>query len=144
VTPTGRLSRKYAVVIAGLVTVALLLSGLVEIYFSYQEHKQALILVQREKAVAAAARIEAFVRELERQIGWMTHPVLVTGPAAIEQRRLEYFRLLRQVPPVTEVAQADAAGREQLRVPRLAMDMVGSQADFSQDPRLVDARRGRT
>ena len=143
-TPTGRLSRKYAVVIAGLVTVALLVSGLVEIYFSYQEHTQALILVQREKAVAAAARIEAFVRELERQLGWVTHPVMVTGPAAIEQRRLDYFRLLRQVPPVTEVAQADAAGREQLRVSRLAMDIVGSQADLSQDPRFVEARRGRT
>ena len=143
-TPTGRLSRKYAVVIAGLVTVALLVSGLVEIYFSYQEHTQALILVQREKAVAAAARIETFVRELERQLGWVTHPVMVTGPAAIEQRRLDYFRLLRQVPPVTEVAQADAAGREQLRVSRLAMDIVGSQADLSQDPRFVEARRGRT
>ena len=144
VAPTRRLSHKYAVLIAGLVTVALLVSGLVEIYFSYQEHKDALILVQREKAVSAAARIEAFVRELERQIGWTTHPVLATGPAAIEQRRLDYFRLLRQVPAVTEIAQVDAAGREQLRVSRLAMDVLGSQADFSQDPKFVEARGGRT
>ena len=34
----------------------------------------------------------------------------------------------------------DAAGREQLRVSRLAMDAIGSQADLSADPRFVEAK----
>ena len=42
------------------------------------------------------------------------------------------------------MSQLDAAGREQLRVSRLAMDMAGSQADFSKDPRFLEAREGRT
>jgi GAF domain-containing protein/HAMP domain-containing protein len=144
VTPRGRLFRKYVVLIAGLVSGALLTSGAIEIYFSHQENKAALGRVQREKALAAATRIEQFVREIERQLGWATHPLLASGPAALEQRRLDFFRLLRQVPAVTELVQLDAAGREQLRVSRLAMDVVGSQADHSQDPRFQVARGGRT
>jgi len=140
----GRLFRKYVVLFVVLVSGALIVSGALEIYFSYQENKVALAQLQREKAQAAADRIEQFVKEIERQIGWTTHPQLVTGKAALEQRRMDYFRLQRQVPAVTEVSQLDATGREQLRVSRLAMDMAGSQADFSKDPRFLEAREGRT
>ena len=62
----------------------------------------------------------------------------------MEQRRADYFRLLRQVPPITEVSYLDPAGREQLRVSRLAMDVVGSGADLSQEPRFRDPKAGRT
>jgi len=140
----GRLFRKYVVLFVALVSGALVASGALEIYFSYQENKVALAQLQREKALAAANRIETFVKEIERQIGWTTHPQLVTGKAALEQRRMDYLRLLRQVQPVTEVSQLDAAGREQLRISRLAMDTAGSQADFSKDPRFLEAREGRT
>lgn len=122
---------------------ALLVSAALEIYFSYQENQAALVALQREKASAAAIRIEQFVREIERQIGWTTHPVLTTGPAGLEQRRLDFFRLLRQVPAITEVAYLDPAGREQLRVSRLAMDVVGAGTDLSGEPPFRGARRGR-
>jgi signal transduction histidine kinase len=140
----GRLFRKYVVVFVVLVSGALVTSGALEIYFSYQENQAALVQLQREKALSAAARIEQFVKEIERQIGWTTHPQLVTGPAALEQRRVDYFRLLRQVPAVTEVSQLDAAGKEQLRVSRLQMDLAGSGADFSKDPRFTEALTGKT
>jgi len=143
-TPRGRLFKKYAVPFAALVSAALLASGAIEIYFSYQENKSALVALQREKALAAAARIEQFVREIERQLGWTTQPQLVTGAAAVEQRRVDFFRLLRQVPAITEVSQIDAAGREQLAVSRLAMDRIGSGTDLSQDPKFTGARGGRT
>ncbi len=139
----GRLFRKYVVVFVVLVSGALLTSGALEIYFSYQENKAALVQLQREKAQAAASRIEQFVKEIERQIGWTTHPQLVTGAAALEQRRVDFFRLLRQVQAITEVSQLDAAGKEQLRVSRLAMDLAGSQIDFSRDPKFVEARAGK-
>jgi signal transduction histidine kinase len=143
-TPRGRLFRKYVVVFAGLVGTTLLVSGGVELYFSYFENKEALVLIQREKALGAAAQIEQFVHEIERQIGWTTHPQLATGQAALDQRRLDYFRLLRQVPAVTEISQLDTSGREQLRVSRLAMDVVGSGINYSKDPRFVEATAGRT
>jgi signal transduction histidine kinase/HAMP domain-containing protein len=140
----GRLFRKYVVIIVVLVSGALLTSGAVELYFSYQENKTALIAIQREKAIAAASRIEAFIKEIEHQIGWTTQPQLVAPSAALDQRRFDFLRLLRQVLAITEISYLDATGKEQLRVSRLAMDVVGSQIDFSRDPKFQVAKSGRT
>lgn len=139
----GRLFRKYVVVFTGLVSGALLASGLVEIYFSYQDHKTALVAVQREKALAAALRIEQFIKEIERQVALASQPQIGAGILP-EERRLEYLRLFRQAPPVTEISWLDASGRELLKVSRLALDTVGSQADFSADPKFHAATPGRT
>jgi hypothetical protein len=46
---------------------------------------------------------------------------------------------LRQVPAITELAQIDAAGHEQLKVSRLTMDVVGSGIDESQKPKFTQA-----
>ncbi len=140
----GRLFRKYVVTIVVLVSGALLTSGIIELYFSYQENKTALIGVQREKAIGAASKIEAFIKEIEHQIGWTTQPQLVAPSAALDQRRFDFLRLLRQVLAITEISYLDATGKEQLRVSRLAMDVVGSQIDFSGDPKFREAKAGRT
>ena len=138
----GKLFRKYVVLFVAVVTGALLANGVIEIYFSYVENKAALVALQQEKAQAAAGRIESFVRDIERQLGWVTQPQLASGPAAIEQRLLDYNRLLKQVLPITEVSLLDGAGREQLRISRLAMNVIGSQADLSRDPRFTEAKPG--
>jgi signal transduction histidine kinase len=140
----GSLFRKYAVLFVALVSGALFSSGLLEIYFSYQENKEALVTLQHEKALGAAASIEQFVKEVERQISWTTQPSIVAPAAAMEQRRADYFRLLRQVPAITEVSYLDAQGREQLRVSRLAMDVVGSGTSYANDPRFRDPKAGKT
>jgi signal transduction histidine kinase len=133
----GKLFRKYVALFLAVVCVALLSSGLSEVWFSYQEHKASLIRIQREQAEAAAAKIGQFIKEIESQIGWTTQ--LPWSAGTLEQRRFDGLRLLRQVPAITELAQLDATGHEQLRVSRLAMDVVGSQADFSKDPKFLDA-----
>jgi signal transduction histidine kinase/HAMP domain-containing protein len=137
-----RLFWKYVIFFTLLVTGALLASGFIEIYFSYQENKAALAALQREKAQGAAARIEGFITEIERQMGWVTQP-RAAATTGLDQRRFDFFRLQRQVPPITEVSYLDAAGREQLRVSRLAMDAIGSQADLSGDPRFTETRARR-
>src|SRR5947207_832337 len=133
----GKLFRKYVALFLAVVCVALLSSGLSEVWFSYQEHKAALIRIQREQAEAAAAKIAQFIKEIESQIGWTTQ--LPWSAGTLEQRRFDGLRLLRQVPAITELAQLDASGHEQLRVSRLAMDVVGSQIDYSKDRKFVDA-----
>src|SRR5229473_326960 len=133
----GKLFRKYVALFLAVVCVALLTSGLSEVWFSYREHRAALIRIQREQAEAAAAKIGQFIKEIESQIGWTTQ--LPWSAGTLEQRRFDGLRLLRQVPAITELAQLDATGHEQLRVSRLAMDVVGSQTDFSKDPKFVDA-----
>ena len=140
--PRGSLFRKYVVYFVVLVSTALIASGLVGLYFTYQENKAALLNLQHEKALAAASRIEAYVQEIEHQLGWMRLPQV--GPATPEQRRIEYLKLLRQVPAITDVALLDSAGREQLRVSRLGMDVTGADTDLSGDPKFVEARKGKT
>src|SRR5262249_38314938 len=54
------------------------------------------------------------------------------------------LRLLRQVPPISELSQIDPAGRERVRVSRTDVDVLDSQEDFSQDPKFVQARANRT
>ena len=138
--PRGRLFRKYAVLFAGLVGGALVAESGVETWFSYQENKAALIAIQHEKATAAAGAIEGFVREIERQIGWTTQAAYLSGAASAEQRRIDFLRLLRQAPAITDLAFLDAGGRRLLLVSRLAMDEVGSGPDLSATPEFRKAR----
>jgi signal transduction histidine kinase len=135
------LFRKYVVPFVAVVLGALLTNGIVEIYFTYRESQAQLAQIQREKANAAALRIEHFVRDIERQIGWTAQPQIV--PTPFEQRQLDYVRLLKQVQPITEITFLDGQGREQLRMSRLAMDVVGAGTDFSAEPQYRETRGGR-
>ena len=136
----GRLFRKYLLLIISLVSVALLASGGIGLYFSYQEHRAALASLQREKAVAAAARIEQYLRQVSQQLGYAALPQMDAGD--VELRRVEFLKLLRQAPEVTDIAQIDGSGREQLAVSRLGMDVVASGKDRSREPAFQQARRG--
>ncbi|TMK15337.1 MAG: response regulator [Alphaproteobacteria bacterium] len=132
-----RLFTKYVALFVAVVCVALLSNGIFDVFFYYQEHKAALIRIQREQAEAAAAKIGQFIKEIESQLGWTTQ--LPWSAGSIEQRRFDALRLLRQVPAITELAQLDATGKERLRVSRLAMDVVASGADLSSDPKFAEA-----
>jgi signal transduction histidine kinase len=132
-----RLFYKYVGLLVAVVCVALLINGLLEIWGSYQEHKSALVRIQHEQAESAAAKISQFIKEIENQVGWTTQ--LLWSAETIEQRRFDALRLLRQVPAITELAQVDASGKEQLRVSRLAMDVVGSGVDLSKEPKFTEA-----
>src|SRR5262252_4145374 len=136
-TARGRLFRKYVGLFLAVVCVALLTNGLSELWFSYQEHKTSLIRIQREQAEAAAAKIGQFIEEIKSQVGWTTQ--LPWSAGTIDQRRFDGLRLLHQVPAITELSQLDSTGKEQLRVSRLAMDVVASQTDFSKEPKFTEA-----
>src|ERR1700751_463751 len=140
----ARLFAKYVGLVVAGVGVALLSNGIFEVFFYYREHKAALIRIQHEQAEAAAAKISQFIKEIESQLGWTTQlPWSAVDPAeqkrALEQRRFDALRLLRQVPAITELAQVDSTGHERLRVSRLAMDVVDSGVDLSNDPKFTEA-----
>ncbi|HEV8679007.1 MAG TPA: GAF domain-containing protein, partial [Stellaceae bacterium] len=139
--PRRRLFRKYALLFIALVGATLLINSGFDFWFSYQENKAALVRVQQEKAQAAAARIEEFVDEIERQIGWTTHAQWASGP--LEQRLQDFSRLLRQVYAITELSELDGQGREQLKVSRLSMNVVGGGQDLSQTASFTQAKAQR-
>src|SRR5271154_1995431 len=134
---SGPLFRKYVGLFLAVVCVALLSNGLFEIIFSYREHTDALIRIQREQAEGAAEKIGHFIKEIENQMGWTTQ--LTWSAATIEQRRFDGLRLLRQVPAIAELAQLDPTGKERLRVSRLGMDLGEDQNDYSHEPKFTEA-----
>ena len=133
--PRGQLFRKYIGLFVAVVCAALVANGLLDIWFSFREQNVLLVRIQHEQAEDAATRIRLFIKEVEGQLAWATQ--LPWSADTLNEWRFDAVRLLRQVPAVTEVAQIDATGREQVRVSRFASNVVGSQTDFSQDDFFV-------
>jgi signal transduction histidine kinase len=133
----SRLFIKYVVLFVAVVGIALIANAVFDVYFSYQEQKASLVRIQHEQAEAAAGKIGQFISEIESQVGWTTQ--LPWSAGTLEQRRFDALRLLRQVPAITELAEIDSTGHEQLRVSRLAMEVVGSGNDVSNEPAFTEA-----
>jgi hypothetical protein len=124
-------------VFLAVVCIVLLINGLFEIGYAYQQHKALLIRIQHDQAEAAAAKIGQFIKEIESQVGWTTQLPWSTG--TMEQRKFDGSRVLRQVPAMTDLAQLDATGKEQLRQSKGRMDLVGSLIDFSHEAKFTEA-----
>ncbi len=136
----GHLFRKYLLLILSLVMAVLMVSGAISLYFSYQENKAALASLQQVKAAGAASRIEQYIQQLAEQLSFASLPMF--DEEDLEARRIEFLRLLRQVPEVTDVAQLDGSGREQVAVSRLGMDAMRSGKDRSAEAAFQNARPG--
>src|SRR5437762_14249129 len=86
---------KYFAFIGLLVSVGLVASGAIGLYFSYQETRSSLVSLQREKALGASVRIEQFLRDIESQLGWTTLPMVTASGKRMEQRRLGFLQRQR-------------------------------------------------
>ena len=80
------------------------------------------------QAEATATKISQFFHEIEGQMGSTTE--LTWPDATLEQQRSQFARMLRQLPAITELAQLDASGREQLRVSRAEVH-IRPNTDYS-------------
>jgi signal transduction histidine kinase len=137
--PRRRLIRKYVAIITALVVAALLTSGLTELYFSYQDNKRALSRVQSEKASSAAASIDQFATQILDQIEAVARPPLDSGTDEMDQRELDYLRLLARVSDVRQVSYLDRLGRERRRVSATEPTVEGG-IDYSKEPEFLRAR----
>jgi signal transduction histidine kinase len=128
---------KYVILFVAVTSSSLIINGLVDIWFTFRDHRAVLFRIQKEQAVSAASKITQFIKEIEGQLGWTTH--LSWETEATDQRELDSRRLLRQVPAIAELALLDGQGRERLRISRQAMDQIGSNRDFSADDKFKAA-----
>jgi len=133
----GQLFRKYVGLFVAVVCAALVVNGLSDIWFSFREQNVLLMRIQQEQAKSAAANISQYIKEVEGQLAWAT--LLPWSADTLDEWRFDAARLLRLAPAVTDIAQLDAAGREQIHVSRLVKDVVGSQTDYSRDDSFVKA-----
>jgi signal transduction histidine kinase/CheY-like chemotaxis protein len=141
-TLRSRLFRKYVTVLTLTVGMALLVSGLVEAWISYQDNTALLIRIQREQAEAAASKIGQYVEQIEAQIGWTIQ--FDWSEVSLDEQQSDAMRLLHLVPAITDLARIDPAGHEQLRVSRLTATVLRSGTDFSQDPKFLTAAANET
>ena len=128
---------KYATVLIAVVALSVILTGVLHTWFSYYELKGLLLRIQGEQARSAASKITQFVKEIEGQMAWAGQlPIRTKTP---DEWRFDAARLFRQALPVTEIAQFDASGFEHYRSSRQAVDVIGSMANFSSNPAIIEA-----
>ena len=132
---------KDVVLFVAVVSLGAVANGVFDVYFSYQEQKAALFRIQQEKAASRrGASSSSSTRSRASSAG---RRCAMGGRAPLDQRRFDYVRLLRQVPAITELLELDS-GKEQLKVSRLAMDVVGSETDYSKEPTFTEATAHRS
>jgi hypothetical protein len=132
----SRLFVKYVTLFVALVSVALLANGLSESWFFYREQRAALTRIQHEQAEVAATKISQFVKGIEAQLGWTVQ--LPWDASTFQQRRIDAWRLLRQMSAISELEQIDPAGIARLRVSRTEPDAQPA-TDVSREPKFRDA-----
>lgn len=131
---------KYVVLIGGLVSLLVIAASALGFWFLHSQNEAQLLALQHEMAKAAATRIGLFAQDIEHEIGWTMLPD--SRDASLAQRRIDFLKLLRQVPAITEATWIDARGRERLRVSRLQMDRMDSGIDWSGSAAFREARPG--
>ena len=127
--------RKFIFCILALLAFVLVANRVIDTWFSYQAQAALIDRMQRQQVEGAAVQIAQFIKEIENQMEWLVQ--LPWNSMTDDEWRLEFARLLRQVPAITVLARIDAAGLEQARVSRIAVEFSGGQVDLSLDPKFV-------
>lgn len=138
--PRSSLFAKYFIALFAAVVVPLLVAGGSEAWFGHRDQKARLNDLLEVEARSAAAKIQDFLDGIRDQLAWTVQ--LPWSDSADERRRLDAFRLLRQVPAVVSLALVDASGRERIFVSRLGLNKVEGGADHSVSPALQNVRPG--
>lgn len=132
------LYRKYLVYFAAVITITLLAGGVTGLYYSYRETRAAAVELQREKVLGATAQIDRYLQPIEQQIRGTILPH--QGSVHRQERFLDFLKLLRQAPAISEVSWLDENGRERLKVSRRDMDRAETGIDRSGEAAFTGAR----
>jgi signal transduction histidine kinase/CheY-like chemotaxis protein/HAMP domain-containing protein len=138
------IASRYAVLVAALLAVALIVSGALETWSSHRDRQAIAESLQRDKARAAAVAVARFLEDVQRSLQWATLSVPIAGGESPAQRRIEFIKLLRLEPAITTVTLIDAEGAERLQVSRITPDRLGSGVDWSRHPGWATARSAGT
>ena len=141
--PRGRLVRDYFLISVVLVGGGLITSGVVEIYFRYQESREQLGLYQREVAAGAAFKIERFVQEIHNTLKGATRSREIAPKGLTDEFRFELEKLLLTTPSVTEAIALDANGAIRVQASRLRTVLTEAKKDLAVSPPFQQAKLGK-
>ncbi|HWH77891.1 MAG TPA: cache domain-containing protein, partial [Candidatus Binatus sp.] len=140
----GRLMRDYFLISVLLVGGGLVASGLIEIYFRYQESQLHLAELQREVAAGAAVKIERFVQEIHNTLKGATRSREIAPKGLTTDFRFELEKLLLIAPAVTEAVALDRDGAIQVQASRLRTVLPDSKKEFASAGAFQTAKQGKS
>jgi signal transduction histidine kinase len=114
----GRLVRHYFAISLVLIGGGLIVSGLIELYFSYHDTRDHIALLQQEMADGAAFRIEQFIVGIERGMRATAKSRDMAVEGLSPKYKFELERLLLISPSITELTAIDGDGIERVQVAR--------------------------
>lgn len=138
----GRLVRHYFYLSLILISCGLITSGILEIYFHYQESRQQLALLQKEVASGAAFKIEQFINEIEAAMRATTKSRELVEQGLTQGYRYDLKKLLFLEPAITEAVAVDRQNVVRVYVSQLTSDLR-SRLDLPVSHVLDLARQGR-
>jgi signal transduction histidine kinase len=141
--PRGRLVRDYFLISVVLVGGGLISSGLVEIYFRYQESREQLAIYQHEVATGAAFKIERFVQEIHNTLKGATRSREIAPKGLTPEFRFELEKLLLIAPAVTEAVALDEKGAVRVQASRLRTVLPDANKDLSKELSFRQAKEGK-
>jgi signal transduction histidine kinase len=138
------LVRDYFFISVLLIGGGLITSGLVEIYYRYEESRAQLALVQREIATGAAFKIERFVQEIHNTLKGATRSREIAPKGLTLEFRFELEKLLLIAPAVTEAVALDDKGGIRVQASRLRTVLPDSKKDLTAAPSFKQAIQGKS
>ena len=102
----SRLRWKYFRIFVILGGGALLTSGAIDLFFSYQDQRNAVAKIEQARAASAAVMIERFVDQIKQDIHDFAKIPLPNNSVGLAQRRANFLAFLKHVPAVTDIARA--------------------------------------
>jgi signal transduction histidine kinase len=143
----GRLVRHYFAISLVLIGGGLIVSGVVELYFSYHDTRDHIALLQQEMANGAAFRIEQFILGIERGMRATAKSRDMAVEGLSPKYKFELERLLLISPSITELTAIDADGIERVQVARFKRTFPKKQdetMDRTASPAFQIALQGKT
>src|SRR5580765_2789253 len=140
----GRLVRDYFLISVVLIGGGLITSGLIEIYFRYQESREELARLQKEIATGAAFKIEHFVQEIHNVLKGATKSRDIAPKGLTVDFRFELEKLLLIAPAVTEAIALNENGVIQAQASRLRTVLPDAKKDLSTAAPFKQAQRGKS
>ena len=139
----GRLVRHYFFISVLLIGGGLIASGLLEVYFRYQETRQNLALLQQEITAGAAFKIERFIQEIHNTMKAATRSREIAPKGLTPEYRFELEKLLLIEPAITEAVALGEHGTIRVQASRLRTVLSEGKKDLSKTAAFQQARQGK-
>lgn len=138
----GRLLRHYFLISVLLIAGGMIASGLLEIYFRYQESMEQLAFQQREAANVAALKIQTFIHDIETAMKAATKYQSTAREQIAADYEFELQKLFYLTPAITEASVIGIDGIALAHSSRSRAVSADAKINFSMSPAFQSALQG--